>query len=400
MSEYQYYEFQAIDRDLTDKEMSELRAFSTRADITPNSFVNEYAWGNFKGDENLWMEKYFDAFLYYANWGTHILKLRLPSALLDLKTAQIYCNGDNASACLSADKIILDFVSESEDGGELEEGLRLSSFLSLRTDLSRGDLRCLYLAWLSNVQNEDYDEEELEPPVPPGLAQLSPALINFAEFLHIDSDLIDAASKTSPSLEEITPSPNDVRTWLATLSPNEKENLLVDILEGSMKGDQTPAMQLVHRFNKMWQSQRPKMGKQSKQRTVAELLKETEYTTQQRQRMQAEKTAAEKAERQRLNRLAREKRLNEITGRESILWTQIESLASEKKAASYDKAIELLIDLRDLAARGDRREFLLKFDALKQRHSSKSSFIGRLRNLDLWESTANETPKNIYVSRS
>lgn len=63
MSEYQYYEFQAIDRDLTDKEMSELRAFSTRADITPNSFVNEYAWGNFKGDENLWMEKYFDAFL-------------------------------------------------------------------------------------------------------------------------------------------------------------------------------------------------------------------------------------------------------------------------------------------------------------------------------------------------
>ena len=61
MSEYQYYEFQAIDRDLTDKEISELRAFSTRADITPNSFVNEYAWGNFKGDEDLWIEKYFDA---------------------------------------------------------------------------------------------------------------------------------------------------------------------------------------------------------------------------------------------------------------------------------------------------------------------------------------------------
>ncbi len=315
--------------------------------------------------------------------------MRLPSALLDLKTAQIYCNGDNASARLSNDKIILDFVSESEDGGEWEEGLRLASFLSLRTDLSRGDLRCLYLAWLANVQDEDFDEEELEPSVPPGLAQLSPALINFAEFLRIDSDLIDAASKTSPSLEEITPSPNDVRTWLATLSPNEKENLLVDILEGSMKGNQTPAIQLVHRFNKMWQSQRPKMGKQSKQRTVAELLKETEYTTQQRQRMQAEKTAAEKAERQRLNTLAREKRLNEIAGLESILWNQIESLASEKKAASYDRAVELLIDLRDLAARGDRREFLLKFDALKQRHSSKSSFIRRLRNLDLSDSTAN-----------
>ena len=53
------------------------------------------------------------------------------------------------------------------------------------------------------MQDENYDEEELEPAVPPGLAQLSPALINFAEFLRIDSDLIDAASKTSPSLEPV-----------------------------------------------------------------------------------------------------------------------------------------------------------------------------------------------------
>lgn len=390
MSEYQYYEFQAIDRTLTDKEMSELRAFSTRADITPNSFVNEYAWGSFKGDEDLWMEKYFDGFLYYANWGTHVLKLRLPSALLDFKTAQIYCSSDNFSAHLSTDKIILNFVSESEDAGEWEEGLRLSSFFSLRTDLSRGDLRCLYLAWLSNVQNEDYDEKELEPPVPPGLAQLSPALINFAEFLRIDSDLIDAASKRSSSLEELAPSSNDLHTWIATLSISEKENLLVDILEGSMKADQTPAIKLIHRFNKIWQSQQSsKMGKQNKQRTVIKLLKEAEYMAQQRQHIQVEKAATEQAERQRLNILAREKRLNEIAGRESVLWNQIELFASDKKAVSYDKAIELLIDLRDFAARGDRREFLLKFDALKQRHSSKSSFIGRLQNLDVRESEAN-----------
>lgn len=166
MSEYQYYEFQAVDRCLTDKEISELRSFSTRAEITPNSFVNEYSWGSFKGDEDLWMEKYFDGFLYYANWGTHILKLRLPSAFLDLDTVQPYCNGDNFSARFSNDKIILDFLSGSEDGGEWEEeeGLRLSQFLSLRSDLSRGDLRCLYLAWLSNLQNEGYDDEELEPP--------------------------------------------------------------------------------------------------------------------------------------------------------------------------------------------------------------------------------------------
>jgi len=49
MSEYQYYEFQAIDRPLTQEEMEELRAYSTRARITRTSFVNDYSWGRFKG---------------------------------------------------------------------------------------------------------------------------------------------------------------------------------------------------------------------------------------------------------------------------------------------------------------------------------------------------------------
>ena len=41
MSEYQYYEFQALDRPLTQEQISELRAYSSRAQITPSSFVNE-----------------------------------------------------------------------------------------------------------------------------------------------------------------------------------------------------------------------------------------------------------------------------------------------------------------------------------------------------------------------
>lgn len=42
MSEYQYYEFQAIDHALTPEEMDELRGYSTRAEITPTRFCNEY----------------------------------------------------------------------------------------------------------------------------------------------------------------------------------------------------------------------------------------------------------------------------------------------------------------------------------------------------------------------
>jgi hypothetical protein len=382
MSEYQYYEFQAVDRCLTDKEMGELRSFSTRADITPNSFTNQYSWGSFKGNENRWMEKYFDGFLYYANWGTHILKLRLPATVLDLKTVQTYCNSDNFSARLCNDKIILDFLSENEDGGDWEENLRLSQFLNLRSDLSRGDLRCLYLGWLAGLQSDDYDEEALEPPVPPGLGQLNPALNNLADFLRIDHDLIEAASRLSPSLEQTTPDSNDVRAWLIAFTDKEKETLLIDIMESCIKGDQSPSLQLVHRFNKSWQSkQTDKVDNSQRQRTIAKLLTEAQSISLFRRHNEAEKAAAEKAEEERLKRLAREKRLNEIVGKESLLWDQIESLACEKKATSYDRAIELLIDLRDLAARSDSQEFLLKVNALKQRHSTKSSFIGRLRNL-------------------
>src|SRR5215472_9001927 len=49
MSEYQYYEFLAVDRALNERQLAELRALSTRARITPTSFVNTYQWGNFPG---------------------------------------------------------------------------------------------------------------------------------------------------------------------------------------------------------------------------------------------------------------------------------------------------------------------------------------------------------------
>jgi hypothetical protein len=80
MSEYQYYEFLALDRPLTEKQRAELRSLSTRAEITATRFVNEYHWGDLKGDPQKMMERYFDAFLYLANWGTRRLMFRLPRA--------------------------------------------------------------------------------------------------------------------------------------------------------------------------------------------------------------------------------------------------------------------------------------------------------------------------------
>src|SRR5579875_3822371 len=77
MSEYRYYEFQAIDRPLTREEMAELRALSTRATITPTLFRNVYNYGGFRGSPETLMEKYFDAHVYDSNFGTRDFMVRL-----------------------------------------------------------------------------------------------------------------------------------------------------------------------------------------------------------------------------------------------------------------------------------------------------------------------------------
>ncbi len=139
MSEYQYYEFRAVDRRLTAGEMGEMRAVSTRGRITPTSYTNEYHFGDFKGDPDRWMEQYFDAHLYYANWGTRILQLRVPARLLDPAVARSYCACESMTVRVHNDAVILTFSVDESDDGWSRFDTELDSFMALRSDLMRGD---------------------------------------------------------------------------------------------------------------------------------------------------------------------------------------------------------------------------------------------------------------------
>jgi hypothetical protein len=70
MSEYQYYHFQTIDKPLSKRQVDALRTISTRARITPTSFVNEYNWGNLNADPVTMMWRWFDVHVYVTNWMT------------------------------------------------------------------------------------------------------------------------------------------------------------------------------------------------------------------------------------------------------------------------------------------------------------------------------------------
>ncbi|MFI0967807.1 hypothetical protein ACH4S8_41560 [Streptomyces sp. NPDC021080] len=71
----------------------QLRAISTRAEITATNFTNTYEWGDLSGDPRRMVARYFDAHPYVTNWGTHRLMLRLPRQALNLSMPQAYCLG-------------------------------------------------------------------------------------------------------------------------------------------------------------------------------------------------------------------------------------------------------------------------------------------------------------------
>ena len=123
--------------------------------------------------------------------------LRVPRKLINIDLARQYCICDSAVIHEKRDLLIFEFTSETEDY-EWEEGEGyLSSLISLRSDLIKGDYRCLYLAWLFCIQMEEIEEDVEEPPVPSNLGILNASLESFSSFMRIDPDFIEVAAKNS-----------------------------------------------------------------------------------------------------------------------------------------------------------------------------------------------------------
>lgn len=313
MSEYQYYEFRAVDHPLTQREMRELRALSTRATITPTSFVNHYEWGNFKGDPKVLMEKYFDAHVYVANWGTHQLVFRIPRHALDFQAASAYSTQKSLRVRKTEDFVILDFLFEDENRDWDDDGEGwMDSLIPLRADLMRGDLRCLYLGWLLCVQKAEVSKNEVEPSVPPGLRQLTSPLESLARFAGLDRELIRAASERSSDWVVARASQSKLAAWIATMPEREKNALLLEVAE---KGHAHSQSELLCRFKQHLTSAKQRRKAQSpRYRTVAELLECARVLADERIRREARRQAASEARQEKREAAARVKYLNRLAG--------------------------------------------------------------------------------------
>jgi hypothetical protein len=121
---------------------------------------------------------------------------------------------------------VLDLRSETEEPeDDFTRGALLAALLPVRSELLRGDMRAAYIAWLLavNANANDVDDATPEPPLPPGLLNLSAPLKALVEFLRIDPDLLSAAAERSGSEVEDT---GALHAWVAALSPLAKDQWL------------------------------------------------------------------------------------------------------------------------------------------------------------------------------
>jgi hypothetical protein len=375
MSEYQYHEWQAVDRVLTPEEQVAVNDLSSHIEVSSSRAVVTYHWSEFRHDPKQVLLKYFDAYFYLANWGSLRLMFRFPKGILDEADILTYCISESITFETIGNYQVLDIDFSLEDGEGWEEAdAGLSLFIRLRADLLEGDYRLLYLTWLKAMTmygnpyaDDEYEEDDSEiaafdrePPVPPGLKKLSPSLQNFVQIFEIDPYLVQTASEASPDLKKALTI--DYRELIERLPRTERDDFLAHLAQG----DPGVGLALRKRLGAFQPQEQPQPAGR---RTIQQLLQRAEQL--------------EKAEKVRQAEAARQKHIAEmkaLAAREAQVWNQLEVLldTGRKIASVYDEATALLEKLKQLAEFQDKRDsFQARLQQLAQKYASRPSLIDR-----------------------
>lgn len=368
MSEFQYYEFQAIDRSLSPDEIEAVNKLSSHIEVGTSSAVVTYEWGDFKHDPREVVAQYFDAMIYMADWGSRRLIFRFPKELIVFSQLDPYGVEDQVDLDVRDKYIILDIQLHDEEGaGWVESDGVLSALIPLRDDILRGDYRALYLAWLAALGSDEgvIFEDDAEPPVPAGLQTLTDSLQALAEFLRVDDRLLEVAATASPKRHE-TPA-DDLRRAIATLPRATCEDYLWRLAQGEAH------LSLALR-RELLSSLPPPALPTPQGRTAGELLEKAKQLAEIEHRREQEKAEQE--------RIAG---LEALARQEPQIWQQIEGLLSGKSnAKAYDEATKLLLRLQELAAyQGQENAFRERVAHFAARYKSRSSFQERLQKAAL-----------------
>jgi hypothetical protein len=370
MSEYQYIAFRAVDGPVTGKNLEYMRRQSSRAEITPWQFDNEYQYGDFHGDAKEMLRRGYDVHLHYANFGIRKLMIRLPHGLPDPKAAALYFMDE--SLTVQEDKrgpggILC--IEPYFEAGELDELWEVDecvdNLLPLRAELLDGDLRPLYIAHLAVAGDDNHDPDECtEGPVPAGLNKLTDAQKALIDWLGLSEALVAAAAKKSPPLPERDDVEDEYTSWLQRQSETMKNTWLAQLLADP---NATVRREILAAFQK--DQRKSAWPTVPSDRTVAQLRTAAEEVQQQMDRATAEKAAR-----------ARAKKLSQMQADPSRTIAETERLAEQRSRDSYDQIATLLADLREALA-GTEQADLPDEQArtLRQKHPTLKMLVSALR---------------------
>lgn len=371
MSEYQYYEFQALDRPLTASEQAYISSLSSRVQLSATNAIFTYSYGDFRGEPKEVLEKCFDIMLYMANWGTRQLMFRFPKTVVAPSVFEPYCLPDKITVSSSKNYVIVDISIQDEEYGDWIEGEGwLAKLVQLRDDILQGDYRVFYLAWLKAASiaiEEGEDEEDLvEPTVPANLKKLPDAIGTFIELFDIDQDLIASASQVSIDKKENT---EPIKEWITALSSEEKDYFLLKVATGEIN----VGIQLVNRLRELFKIPKSDSNHDTHRRSFSQLLENANEQMQQRQ--QREKLAAQQEKIRKLEVLAKN---------QDKVWSDIYKLLEFKQSKTYDQAVAHLVDLRELAEyQGKLEEFKASIKQMQKNYSTRTGLLSRLKKVGL-----------------
>jgi hypothetical protein len=374
MSEYQYHEWQIVDRVLTAEEQAEVESLSSHIDVSSSRAVVTYHWSDFRHDPKQVLLDYFDAYFYMANWGTLQLMFRFPKGLIDEAGISSYLLAEFISFETIGEYQVLDLEFNPEYGeGWMEAESGLSGFIRLRNDLIEGDYRLLYLAWLkamtiSKGWDCDYGTEfsysEQEPPVPSGLKKLSPSLEHFIEVFELDPFLVQAAAEASETLT-ISARMN-YRKLVALLPREESDAFLVDLANGK------PGVAAAVRKRLLAFLPEQKETQTKTPRNIRQLLQRAEEIAQ-----------AEQIRRAKEARKQHIAEMKSLAAREEQAWREVDHLLDQgrKIASVYDDATARLKKLKQLAEfQHTEHVFQKRIRAMAEKYANRHALIRRWKN--------------------
>lgn len=349
MSEHQYYEFRAVDRPLTDAELSFAEGQSTRADVSRWSFCNEYHYGEFRGDVHGLLRRGFDVHLHYANFGIRTVAFRLSAGLpLPKSVWKAYIDsgelewipdqkGPGGILSLSPfhEATTIDEISDPHE--------YMDDLVVVRERLLSGDLRAFYALWLCAAFDDQVDRRAVvEPPVPGGLANSLDLFGPLLEFFGLDPLLLVAASEGTPKAPEPVSIAVKCQDWVERQTSAEAKQWLRRFLTEDLHAVKAEVLTGIRKSSESSDWPTTSLG-----RKLEELLYRTDELRAEHEAKEKKKLAALAKRKAEEEERERQKRMKEMLKDPKAWLLKATKLVEQRSTSNYRAAADILADLRE-----------------------------------------------------